>query len=177
MSVFMPQRVGTGAPRSCEALRPFLTAILPKSTGRKPVPRDYLHPRDENIESLAFCGVEKVAVPEGRPTSLVGGHHLVLCEKFPQRHRRALIKKNSQLRGGQGASRRMLKDRPNLVQRHARKPLNKPGHLRSVLKILEKRCDRHTAVAKHPRPAENSRVALDSRAGRPINHFSRIHPV
>lgn len=126
--------------------------------------------RDQNFESLALGSIQQVTVAEGRSTLLVNGRNFMPPERFPQRHRGSLIKKNAHLRRGQGAARGVLQDTADLIECHAREPSHKLGDLCSVFQIFEQSCNRYAAVTKYPRPAEKSGVALDRGTRRPVNH-------
>ena len=70
----------------------------------------------------------------------------------------------------------VLQDRANLLKRHAREPLYKLGHQRTVFKILKQRRHRHAGTTEYPGAADALRVALHRCAGGPVNHGGMVPP-
>ena len=93
-----------------------------------------------------------------------------------QRDRDTLVEKYAHLRGSQRAPCGVLQDRANLLQCHAREPLHKLGHQRTVFKIFKQRCHRHASTTEYPSAADAFRVALDRWARGPVNHAEMVPP-
>lgn len=90
----------------------------------------------------------------------ISGRHFVVRQRLPQWDGRALVEKYAHLSRSQCTPRSVLQDRTNLLERHARKPLYKLGHQRTVFKIFKQRCHRHAGTTEYPGAADALRVAL-----------------
>jgi len=64
----------------------------------------------------------------------------------------------------------MRKDGANLIDGDTGKPFEKLRERSAILEVLEERDDRHPGTAEHPDAADPSRITLDRRASRPIDH-------
>ena len=95
-------------------------------------------------------------------------------QRAPQRHGRALIKENTQLRECDRTTRRMGQDGADLRQRHPGEPLHEVMDWHIVFQIFEEGYDGYTRSAKQPRTAVPFRVLRDRFAGGPVNHRRKI---
>jgi len=64
----------------------------------------------------------------------------------------------------------MLQYGAYLLNSDAWKPFNELRYERAVFQVLEEGGNRYSSAAKHPSPAHTLRIALHSRACRPVNH-------
>src|SRR5262245_28995505 len=74
----------------------------------------------------------------------------------------------------------MLKHRYGHLSGDSRKPGKEIVDPRAAFKIFEQGFNRHSSAAKYPGAANPIRIALDSRARRPIQHGLRLtgfHPL
>ena len=94
-------------------------------------------------------------------------------EMLFERERRALVEHNphrDRNSGGLNASSRVLEDGVSLLARDARKPFQELIDRSAAFEIFEQGAHRDPGAAKHPRPTEFLRVALDGLTGGPIQH-------
>ena len=88
---------------------------------------------DEHCETGAFCGFQKLAILQCRPTQLVCGGHFMVRQRLPERDWRALIEQDAHSGGRQCAPRGVRQDGTNLFCGYAGEPLHELGYLSSVL--------------------------------------------
>lgn len=125
---------------------------------------------------LAFGGFEKLAIFQRGPPELVGGDYFMVGKCVAQRGRCALIEQNAHLGGSQCAAGGMLQDCAHLLRGHTREPFHELRHLGAVFQVLEEGRYRYTCAPKHPGAADALRIALDHRAGGPVNHVRMLTP-
>ena len=65
----------------------------------------------------------------------------------------------------------MLQDGPNLLDGHARKPLDELRYKCTVFEVLEERCDRHSRAPKNPGTTHALGVPFNGRTCGPIDHI------
>ena len=131
--------------------------------------------RDQNGKAVLFGFLQQLAIFQIVPTELKGRDDLMGCEVLAERNRSTLVEKNAHLRRFERAG-RVLKYRAHLRERDTWKPGNKVRDLGPVFEILEQRGHGNTSAAKNPRATNALRVALNGRAGRPINHAVIVDP-
>jgi hypothetical protein len=94
----------------------------------------------------------------------------MLPKEMAQRDRGALVEQDAHLGRSQSAPLCVLQNCADLLQGHAGKPLDELRCQRTVLEVLEKRCNWYSSTSKHPCSADAVWVALDCGASRPIDH-------
>ena len=130
----------------------------------------------KNIEPTFSCSQE-LAVGQARPAQVVSGFYLMSGEVLLKWGRRTLIKQDShpdRASGGLNAARRVLEDGVDLLTGDARKPLYELVHGGASFEILEQDTHRDPGSTKNPCPTDLQRVALDSLAGGPIQHWGTL---
>ncbi len=83
---------------------------------------------------------------------------------FTKRYRRALVEKDAHSSRFERSG-RVLKHRPDLRERDARKPGNEVRDLGPVFEILEQRGNRNARAAKNPRATNALGVTFNGWAG------------
>jgi hypothetical protein len=91
----------------------------------------------------------------------VSSRDLVIRQSLAQRRRSPLIKQDTHSGRRQRASRRVLQDGTDLIDRDSREPLHKLGRESTVLEVLEKRRHRNSRTAENPGTAHTVRVTLN----------------
>ena len=91
-------------------------------------------------------------------------------EKLPQWNRRSLVKQDTHLYGQQSRSGRVFQNVASLRQGDTGKPLNELMDGGIFFEVLEESGNRNPCASENPSTAYAIRVALDIKAGRPINH-------
>jgi hypothetical protein len=82
---------------------------------------------DKHTEPCGFGSLKQLAVLQCGPTALKGGRDRVSSQELAQRRGRSLIEENLHLCRCESVSCRVLQDRTNLLDVHAREPFDEIG--------------------------------------------------
>ena len=125
---------------------------------------------DKNFVPFGFCRGDEFTVHQGRPTTFVRRCDLMACERTPQGGRGSVIKEDPHLCNGERTAGSVLQHGARLVQTDSWKPLQELMDRRVVFEVLEESGDRDARPLEHPGTTHPRGVALDSRAGGPVDH-------
>jgi hypothetical protein len=119
---------------------------------------------------MLFGRTQQVAVLERGPAEFISGRDAVSHESLTQRNGCSLIKKDAHLCGLKSRSGGVFQNVTSLGYGNTRKPLDELMDRGIFFEVLEECGNRNPCAAENPRTTYAIRIALDIRAGGPIDH-------